>query len=391
LITLVNPSTANWGTLALIGTGTSGYIFCRDFTGFVVWAARLGSIGTVGTFPENIITHSDGSVYLIGQYSNTLQIYNGSTSSGGGALWGTLPLVSTAADIFVLKYNSAGAVQWVARMGSTSSDVENITENLGIDSTGAIYFQVGYGASLAIYNGGGSGGGTLWGSVASVSTLLDVCLIKINSAGAVQWACKMGSVFTSDTPSGVVVSGSYVYSVTAGSANISIYNSNGTLAKTQTGGTYVIKWDLNGNYQWSTLVTTNATSWNVVPVNIVANNNGDVITVISCYANNNLMSVYDSSNTLAITKTVATYAQPLYVCWTSSGAFKWASVATTTATLTYVGPNAVYPTSTSGYAAVIMSPSTAVSFQNPEGTVSTTQSLISGGTGTDMFLAGYIY
>lgn len=100
-----------FGGSTLTASGAEYDIVVAKYTsgGAHSWSQRYGSTGADIGF--GIGTDSSGNVYVIGSFS-------GSVNFGGGAL----PSAGNT-DIFVLKLSSAGAFVWAKRIGGTGSEV----------------------------------------------------------------------------------------------------------------------------------------------------------------------------------------------------------------------------------------------------------------------------
>ncbi len=117
--------------------------------GAVIWATSLGGsdvdYGNAVVSDRNITTPA-GMTYVTGVFSGTASIGGFTLTSSGGY------------DVFLAKYNAAGACQWAVRvLPTTSSEVPNC---IALDLSGNVYI----------------GGAFTTG-----------CLVKLNSSGAVQW------------------------------------------------------------------------------------------------------------------------------------------------------------------------------------------------------------
>src|SRR5205814_612691 len=79
-----------------------------------LWAKTIGGTGVDGG--SGVATDGAGNVYVTGYFSAS----TGGVDFGGGALNS-----AGSQDVFLVKYNSAGAWQWSRRFGSTGSDTGN--------------------------------------------------------------------------------------------------------------------------------------------------------------------------------------------------------------------------------------------------------------------------
>jgi len=139
----------------------------------VQWANRIAS---TTSWPDGIpnfglALDTNDNCYVTGFFDDT--------NSFGGI---TLTNQSVGGnDIFVAKYNSTGALQWVQQAGGTAI---NTGRAIGVDTNGNVYVTGGYGGSASF---GGIGLPTTSGE--------EFYLAKYNNAGAVQWvqACTNGS------------------------------------------------------------------------------------------------------------------------------------------------------------------------------------------------------
>ncbi|MGH7990850.1 MAG: SBBP repeat-containing protein, partial [Limisphaerales bacterium] len=150
-------------------------------------------------------------------------------------------------DIYVAKYNSTGALQWVQRAGGSSN---NYGHGIGVDTNGNIYVTGGY-SGLAKF-----GGITL-----PAPSGEEFFLAKYNNAGVVQWV--QSSTGGSDDVDGIglTVDGagnSYALvvvddfegaggSVTFGSTTVIIPANSGTTM------TLLVKYDNTGAAKWAQL------------------------------------------------------------------------------------------------------------------------------------------
>ena len=221
-------------------------------SGNVAWAAQMG--GTNNSVGLGISTDNNNNVYVTGHfYDVSFNIYN-----ADGTIGKTLINTSSTGtyDVFTVKYNSTGNVEWAALMGGI-----NNSEGLGIstDNNNNVYVTGFFNdATLNIYNSNGTIGKTLI-KTSSTGTY-DVFTVKYNSSGNVVWTAQMGGI-NSNNPKGLGIStdnNNNVYII--GSFNdttLNIYNSNGTYGKILTNtnssdyyNVFTVKYSSSGTVLW---------------------------------------------------------------------------------------------------------------------------------------------
>ncbi|NBX48636.1 hypothetical protein EBT25_01620, partial [bacterium] len=174
-MSIYNSNGTLWGSIAAVGTGDSAYILKYNTSGTVQWVLRCGTAGAINTNLWSIGVNSAGDVWACGPMNGACGIYN--SSAAGSALSATLSQIG-GQDIWIAKWNSTGTRQWSTRCGS--SGAENVPIfRLAIDTADAVYIQLSYSAALSVY----SASGTLFTTVALVSTAPDICVIKYNTSG----------------------------------------------------------------------------------------------------------------------------------------------------------------------------------------------------------------
>jgi len=161
-------------TTTLSSTGGDDIFLAKyDPSGAVLWAIRRGWIYT--DEGKGVATDASGSVYLVGEFMNTVPGFGNTTLTSNG---GT--------DVFVAKFDGAGNQLWVRSGGSASSDEVN---GVGVDGSGNVYFT---GANLAA---------ATFETGRSTSPLtqqppyfggFDIFLGKYNGSGLLQWINSAG-------------------------------------------------------------------------------------------------------------------------------------------------------------------------------------------------------
>jgi hypothetical protein len=141
------------------------------------WAAGAGGVSFDSG--NSIAADLEGNCYVAGYFAGTAKFGNKEVASDG-----------TAVDIFLVKYNRAGAIQWVQKAGGTGSDTANA---VALDGGGNCYVT-----------GSFSGTAAFSGTTLTSSGAGDIFLAKYNSDGALQWVQKAGGA-DSDVAYGLAV------------------------------------------------------------------------------------------------------------------------------------------------------------------------------------------
>jgi hypothetical protein len=113
------------------GANVDMFVVKYNASGQVQWVRTGG--GTSSEYGYGIAVDANGNVYVAGYYYSN-PAYFGSWSLA----------TATTPDVFVVKYDANGNVQWAARMAGTSTD---ILYNLAADGAGNVYLT-GYFSTL---------------------------------------------------------------------------------------------------------------------------------------------------------------------------------------------------------------------------------------------------
>jgi hypothetical protein len=309
--TLFNAS----GTIGITLSTAAGFDDCfvakYSSDGAVLWAARItGADRDAGQW---VATDPSGNVFVTGKYKAAITLYNSSGVSNAA-----LPYDGFNTDeCFVAKYSSAGAVLWAARIGSTGSD-----QGMGIatDTSGNVFVTGYYGATLTLYNTGGTTGATL----AFNGNTEDGFVAKYTSAGTLSWAAQItstgddrGFAIATDTSGNVFVTGYY-------QAACTLYNANGTSGATLSSAgvvdCFLAKYSSAGAVLWVAQIASIGTDQGL---GIATDPSGNVI-VTGYY--DNAFTLYNANGTSGATLPFSNpYGDVFIAKYSSAGSVLWAA------------------------------------------------------------------
>ncbi len=195
--------------------GQDLFLVKYDNTGIKQWTRQLG---TAGSESARGVAVDGGDVYVTGRTGEGL---DGNISAGD-------------ADLFLIKYDTAGNKQWTRQLGTTVFDSPQSVAASG----GSIY--------VTGYTGGGLDGNISAGS-------FDLFLVKYDATGVKQWTRQLGTTAVDETSDVAVNAGGNVYLVGATGGNLD--------GNTSSGGSdlFLIKYDAAGVKQWTRQLGTSAT------------------------------------------------------------------------------------------------------------------------------------
>lgn len=225
------------GSANLTSNGSTD-IFVAKYTtaGNYQWAFSAG--GANADYGSSITVDVNGYVYVTGAFQNSADFDPGT---------GTANLsTSGLQDVFLAKYNSAGAYQWAFNIGAFSVSNEGI--GVAVDAASNVYIT---GSFYSVVDFDPGPGTTNLYSIGAN----DIFLAKYNSSGAYQWAFNIGGG-TSDVGYSVAIDNSgNVYlsgyfqgpaDFDPGAANAYEFGSGAFLAKYNAAGQYI--WHLPIKY-----------------------------------------------------------------------------------------------------------------------------------------------
>ncbi|GAB3518083.1 hypothetical protein GCM10027442_38370 [Emticicia fontis] len=209
------------GTEVIGETPTTTNLFIAKYTntGSLVWVQKAG-YGVFG-YVIDLELDSNGNIFMTGHFYNSVTIgTNTLTTVGGG-------------DFYLLKYNNSGAFQWVQQVGGFSDD--NV-KGLCIDSNGNPYLA------------GNTTGSITIGGINYSGTGNNVCIIKYNTNGNVQWLRKGGTNSASSTGIAVGPNGS-VTMIGYYTGTSTFYGTNLTSAGMS--DVFLVQFESDGDFVWA--------------------------------------------------------------------------------------------------------------------------------------------
>jgi len=224
------------GTENLTSAGNyDAFVTKLDSNGNYVWAKGFGGVEV--DIATSITIHSSGSLYVTGYFETTSDFDPGA---------GTANLTSAGAyDLFVVKLDTNGDLNWVKQVGSSFAD---IAQSITVDSNGSVY-TTGYFYGTADFDPG-TGTANLTPSGAS-----DAFILKLGSDGSFVWAKRYGGA-SEESSASIKVDGSGNIHTTGRFSGTVDFDSGDGIANLTSGGTgsddvYIAKFDSLGNYIWA--------------------------------------------------------------------------------------------------------------------------------------------
>jgi hypothetical protein len=223
------------GTFNLTSSGLIDiFILKLDVLGNFVWAKSIGSSNIDSG--QSLDTDNNGNVYITGLFSSTADFDPGV---------GTFNLTSSGiTDIFILKLDASGNLNWVKQFGNTGNDMGS---SIVLDATGDVYITGDFEGSVDFSSGMGSGG-----SITSIGNS-DAFILKLNSSGNFIWvkqfggtAYQLGKSITIDDTGDIYATGEFNGTVDF-DPNLGTYN----LSTNAGQDVYIIKIASSGNFVWA--------------------------------------------------------------------------------------------------------------------------------------------
>jgi Beta-propeller repeat len=315
-------ATASFGSFTLANSGDPNsyevFVVKYNSSGVVQWAVKGG--GTSSDYGSGIAVDGSGNVYITGAFFSTTASFGSFTLANSGGSNGS-------SDVFVVKYNSSGVVQWAVKGGGeTSSDYGS---GIAVDGSGNVYITGSFQSGTATFVSTNLASVTLLNSVTNSSSA-DVFVVKYNTSGVVQWAAQGGGG-TDDFGNGIAVDGSgNVYITGRFQSSTAVFETNAPLPPsfailTNLGLTdvFVVKYNTSGAVQWGVKGGGNI---NEVGNGIAVDGSGNVyITGQFDSATATFSSTNSNSVTLTNTNSTISSINDVFVAkYNTSGVIQWA-------------------------------------------------------------------
>ncbi|MEP7265336.1 MAG: T9SS type A sorting domain-containing protein [Bacteroidota bacterium] len=210
--------------------GSDFYVAKYDANGNYLWSSAGG--GTDGEGARDIATDAAGNIYVTGEFfSPTFSFGTGTVVNSAG----------NSADLFLLKYDTAGNELWGKNAGGNSNDYGT---TVTLDGLGNIIVGGGFLSSVF------SASGTILNNANSSS--LDALILKYDATGNLTWAKSFAGTgddgvnhIDADAAGNIVAAGFYNSpSITAGTFTL---NNSTPLSE----DLFILKLNSAGNVQWA--------------------------------------------------------------------------------------------------------------------------------------------
>lgn len=304
-----------YDTLTLANVGAyDGFVTKYTPTGRLLWAARI--TGSLSETVAETICDSSGNVYVVGMFNSvTTTFYNANGSVGT-----TLARASANLDLFIVKYNATGTVQWGARSTGTGTDIYNAA---GVDGSGNVYVCGSFTSTLTVRNANGTTAFTLTPLAAGTR---EAFIAKFTPTGTVSL---IGRIQGAVDPSTITVNSSGNVYVTGSFSDgfLTILNASGTVFKIISNAAivdgFVAVYNSSGVAQWAMNISSSITYSNGITIDGTGN-----IYVAGTYDLD--VSVYNSDDSFAfqIFQANAGSTETFIIKYNSSGFAQWGTKVT---------------------------------------------------------------
>lgn len=221
--------TADFGCGTLTpGSTIAGFVAKRSATGVCLWVRGI-TVGFNQAWAYGVAIDADDRIYVTGKY-------NGTATFGDGVTLGSLG----SDDIFLARYDTAGACLWARRGGSSASSDE--ARGITLDDAGRVYISGFAGGTTITFDGI---------AIPNPGNFRQVVLASYDSTGTVLWARASVGVGGDKSGRGITVAGDRLFVTGKASYNAATYDGLSLTQAPGSGNLYVLCTDLQGNAQWA--------------------------------------------------------------------------------------------------------------------------------------------
>jgi hypothetical protein len=267
--TFTNSDNSKFGTTLSALGGLDVFLAKITSQGITSWITRFG--GTSGNeIGTQIDVDSIGNVYVSGQMTQTISIYNATSPNSG--IVATLPLQS-GSDVFVLKYDPDGIYQWAYRFGGTG--VETAT-GITVDNAGNSYLIATYTVAATTFPSPSF-------SIPAPSAT-DIVVIKYDTSGSPVWFIRVSGA--GNEAAGNIacnkITGDIYFVGQMGTSGVSFIDASGNTAKVLTPESanndgFIASYDIDGTFVWATRIGSTTTE-NITGIDIDTTTNTLAVT-----------------------------------------------------------------------------------------------------------------
>lgn len=201
------------------------------------WSWAKNSSGTADVEPRGVALDPSGNLYVAGRYALGYAVFGNDTLQG-------YDTVSVNSDVFFVKYNSSGSVQWSRRAGTAAMDRAHA---VAVNGLGDIYVAGYFTGDSIVF-----GANTLYNNN---SPMADIFLVKFDGSGNVIWAKREGGAGWDEAWAMAIdaLGNVYVTGIFSGSQNLMFGLTSLTNTSTLSGDMdiFVVKYDPAGNVSWA--------------------------------------------------------------------------------------------------------------------------------------------
>ncbi len=233
-------ATITFGTTTLTnadtGSGEDIFIVKYDASGNVLWAKSAG--GTQHDQGRSVSTDKSGNVFMTGYFGSATVTFGTTTLTNAGNTGST-------DDIFIVKYDASGNVQWAKSAGGTAGDWGN---SVSVDAGGNVFMTGDFQSATITF------GTTTLTNADTTAPAADIFIMKYDAAGNVLWAKSaggtsddFGSSVSTDAGGNVFMTGYFQSAtITFGTTTLTNKDNSGN-----SGDIFIVKYDASGNVQWA--------------------------------------------------------------------------------------------------------------------------------------------